>query len=383
MGAMPPNNVPSRTFKTLSRVRPPTALSRGIGVVAGLTALAAGGVAAGFELERRVVASRLRKPGAALEAQDAFFKLRGEVRHVVADDGVSLYAEIDPVESYPSPAGVTPNPELTIVMVHGYALSMDCWHFQREHFRGRANIVLYDQRSHGRSGKSEPSHCRIPQLGNDLARILDELVPEGPIVLMGHSMGGMAIMNLARQRPELFGTRIFGVGLLCTAAALGEVSPIKGIPGSTFTRVATPMMAALNRVPKLVDRSRRAGSDLGFVATKQLAFGYDVPAAYVEFVSAMLAETSLEVVADFYPAFSEVDETGAFEVLAGVETSVLGAREDAITPVVHTQQIIELLPGTHAVTLEDCGHMGMIGRHEKFNDVLQQLIDRVTRNLGR
>lgn len=380
---MPTNSLSSKDKRStgLGRVRNPSALNRGIGLVAGLTALAAGGVAAGFELERRVVASRMRKP--EFEAKDAFFQLRGDVTRVLADDGLSLYAEVDPVEDYPVPTGTRTDPELTIVMVHGYALSMDCWHFQREHFRGRARLVLYDQRSHGRSERSEPSHCRIPQLGRDLARVLEELVPTGPVVLMGHSMGGMTIMNLARTQPELFGTRILGVGLLCTAATLADLSPIKGIPGGTFTKVATPLMAALNRIPNLVDKSRRAGSDLGFVATKQLAFGYDVPASYVEFVSAMLAETSLAVVADFYPAFSEVDETAAFSVLAGVETSVIGGREDAITPLVHTQQIIELLPGAHAVTLEECGHMGMIGHAEKFNDVLQQLVDRVSRNLGR
>ncbi len=379
---MPSTPMSSKTMRPigLGRMRGPSTLSRGIGLVAGLAALAAGGVAAGFELERRVVASRVRKPGP--EANDVFFQLRGDVTRVVADDGLSLYAEVDPAEAYPAPPGTRADPELTIVMVHGYALSMDCWHFQREHFRGQARLVLYDQRSHGRSEKSVAAHCRIPQLGRDLARVLEELVPTGPIVLMGHSMGGMTIMNLARTRPELFGTRILGVGLLCTAAALADLSPIKGIPGSTFTKVATPLMAALNRIPNLVDKSRRAGSDLGFVATKQLAFGYDVPASYVEFVSEMLAETSLEVVADFYPAFSEVDETGAFEVLAGVETAVIGGREDAITPAVHTQQIIELLPGAHAVTLEECGHMGMIGHADEFNEVLQQLVDRVTRNLG-
>lgn len=369
--------------KDVRRARTPSAISRGIAVVAGLTALTAGGVAAGFELERRVVASRLRRPDP--EAAPDFFKLRGDVSHVIADDGISLHAEVDPVEAYAGPTDpqLAIDSDLTIVMVHGYALNLDCWHFQREHFRGRARIVLYDHRSHGRSQKSEPSHCRIPQLGSDLARVLEELAPTGPVVLMGHSMGGMAIMNLARTRPELFGTQIVGVGLLCTAAALSDYSPIQGIPGRTFSKVATPLMAALNRIPGVVDKSRRAGSDLGFVATKQLAFGYDVPASYVEFVSQMLTETSLEVVADFYPAFSEVDETAAFEVLAGVETAVIGGYEDAITPAIHTQQIIELLPGAHSVVLEDCGHMGMIGHAEKFNEVLDQLIDRVERNLGR
>ena len=42
-----------------------------------------------------------------------------------------------------------------------------------------------------------------------------------------------------------------------------------------------------------------------------MAFGSDVPPSYVEFVSEMMAQTPLEVVADFYPAFNELDEYAA------------------------------------------------------------------------
>ena len=43
--------------------------------------------------------------------------------------------------------------------------------------------------------------------------------PEGmPVVLVGHSMGGMTIMALAGRNPALFGTKIIGVVLISTAA---------------------------------------------------------------------------------------------------------------------------------------------------------------------
>ena len=38
------------------------------------------------------------------------------------------------------------------------------------------------------------------------------MVPDGPIVLVGHSMGGMTIVALAELHPELFGDRVVGVG---------------------------------------------------------------------------------------------------------------------------------------------------------------------------
>ena len=110
-----------------------------------------------------------------------------------------LHTEVDEA------AGAT---TLTLVLVHGYALNMDCWHFQRKHYRGLVRQVLYDQRSHGRSTRSAKERCRLDQLTVDLEQVLDEVVGDGPVVLLGHSMGGMTIMRLAQTRPELFGSRV-------------------------------------------------------------------------------------------------------------------------------------------------------------------------------
>ena len=53
------------------------------------------------------------------------------------------------------------------------------------------------------------------------------------MVLAGHSMGGMSIMALARQRPELFGDRVVGVFLLATSAGgLVETGARSGWPSS-------------------------------------------------------------------------------------------------------------------------------------------------------
>ncbi|WP_331714649.1 alpha/beta fold hydrolase [Auraticoccus cholistanensis] len=369
--------MPSIPFR-VGRHREPGGLARAVGVFAGLTALAAGGVAAGLELERRIVGRGSRDRD--VPAED-FFGLRSDGPAVTTSDGLVLHTEVDELADH-QPLGDGPvYPELTVVMVHGYALSLDCFHFQRKHLRGRARLVLYDQRSHGRSPMADPKSCRIDQLGDDLLAVLQQTGVTGPVVLIGHSMGGMTVMNLARRHPELFGDLVAGVVLLSTSPAdLGEHSPIRGIPGRAFSRVVPPTLALLNRVPELVTRSRRAGSDLGFVATKQLAFGTEVPPSYVEFVSEMLAETSLQVVADFYPAFSELDEIAAFPVLAGVETAVVGGQDDTITPIEHTEVIIGLLPGADALVLENSGHMALIEHHLQVDEVIDALLVRVERN---
>lgn len=368
----------------------PGGMLRGLGLIAGVVALAAGGIAAGLELERRVVSKRLRQLPVEHEQ---FFGLRSDGPIVATPDGVTLHTDVDEL-----PDGRSP--KLTIVFVHGYALNLDCWHFQRKHFRARqvsdgpdrldARLVFYDQRSHGRSARSDPDLCRVPQLADDLAQVLDEVVgppaESGPVVLIGHSMGGMTIMHLAQTRPDWFtgaarsagGHSVAGVGLTATSSGdLREHSIIRGLPGRTFARIAPPLMATLNRIPELVERSRKAGSDIGWVVTKQMAFGRrDVPVSYVEFMSQMLGETPLSVVADFYPTFANLDEDAAFEVLARLPTVVIGGVDDMITPVQHTERIIELLPAAESLILEHCGHMGIIEHHQRINPVLDDLVAR-------
>jgi len=346
-------------------------LAAGLGLIASVAALAAGGIAMGIELERRIVAKRITR--GSQEQVEEFFSLRSEGPDVITADGVVLHTELDQGDAE----------DLTVLWVHGYGLNLDCWHFQRLHFRGELRQVFYDQRSHGRSSRSEADLCRLPQLAEDLYQVLQEVVGDTPVVLIGHSMGGMAIMRLAQTRPELFGSQIRGVALLCTSAGqMAEHSPIRGIPGRTFHRIAEPLLAGLNRIPELVAQGRRAGSDLGYVVTRRLAFGSDVPPRYVDFASEMLAEIPLEVVADYFPGFQEVDEFRALEVLSTVPTVVIGGENDVITPIEHTARIIDLLPKAEAIRVEDCGHLGMIEKHEIFNDALDQLLDRVRADLS-
>lgn len=352
-----------------------------LGLAASVLALAGGGVALGLELERRIVSKRLHADRDEVD-DEPFFTLRSSGPDVVTPDGVRLHTEVDelPVGGGDSPSGA--DDPLTLVLVHGYALSLDCWHFQRKLFRHKIRMVLYDQRSHGRSGRSAGELCRVPQLAEDLLQVLDEVVGDGPVVLVGHSMGGMTIMHLALTHPEMFGTRVQGVALFSTAAGeMADYSPIRGLPGRVFGRIVQPTMAALNRIPEVVERGRTAGSDLSFVFTKKGSYGSDVPPSYVEFMNQMLGQTPMSVISDFYPAFAELDEYDAFNVLATVETAVIGGEDDAITPIKHTDKIIELLPGADVRRLPDCGHMGIIEHHEIFNEVLADLITRVRRNL--
>src|SRR5438067_3770167 len=188
---------------------------------------------------------------------------------VGADDGTPLaVSEIEPVHG---------RPELTVVGVHGFALSQRSWHFQRRDLAAlslpRVRQVYYDHRGHGLSGVATEQTSTIEQLARDLDAVLRAIVPDGPIVLMGHSMGGMVIMELAQQNPELFAERVCGVALIATAA--GEVGS-RGLSRGLLSKY-NPVTKGVGELagwqPGLVEFARAASGQLTRQAVRWLAFG--------------------------------------------------------------------------------------------------------------
>ena len=336
---------------------------------AGVLGVAAGAVAAGAMLgvaaERFAVGRRLH--GSAEGEGEDYGRAEGEEHVVITSDGVPLHAEVDGTE------GAGP----TIVLVHGWSLSLQSWWYQRRDLADLGRIVLYDQRGHGRSGRGDRERSTIDQLGDDLARVLDELAP-GPVVLVGHSLGGMTVMALADQCPDLFGERIRAVGLVSTSP--GRLADVTlGVPsaaGRLLRRAVPALFDQLARRPELVERTRRVGSDLELLLTRRYSFASDVPTALVEFVSDMISTTPIETVAEFYPAFSAHDKLAALPVLDGIPTVVIVGEGDVLTPPSHSADIAAAVPSAELVTVPAAGHLVMLEHPATVSAHLRELVER-------
>jgi pimeloyl-ACP methyl ester carboxylesterase len=318
--------------------------------------------------------------------EEGYGTLHSAPIRVEADDGTLLHVEIDEVEP-PQPGGRRPSPGsrprreplLTVVFRHGYALSLDSWHYQRKALRGRYRTVFWDQRGHGRSGTGPDGSATIDQIGKDLHRVLAAVAAEGPLVLVGHSMGGMTVMSLAHQDPGFFDERVLGVALVSTSAGgLGQVD--FGLPrlAPIFHRLAPTAVKALTLTPTLVERGRRIGSDLEALLVRRYAYASPVPAALVRFTADMIASTRLEVISDFLPTFSTHDKREALATLHDHEVLVLVGDGDLLTPVEHSEDIVRRIPGAEHVVVRDSGHLIMLEHPEL---VTMHLIDLVERSL--
>ena len=349
--------------------------TRRAGLVAGIASLVAAGAAVGLAAERYAI-GRIRG-GPDPEGDEPFGRLPADrLRTVTTDDGLPLAVE----EVGPRDA------PLTVVFLHGYCLAMGCWHYQRlglaDMTHPRIRMVFYDARSHGRSARAPTETATIDQLGSDLDRVLAEVVPKGPVVLVGHSMGGMTIMALADQRPELFGRRVIGVALISTSTGrLAEVT--LGLPALTAKLRAPVLPLALRTMRSragLIERSRRIGSDLAWLLTRRYSFGStDVSPRLVEYVGQMIAATPVEVVADFFPALNAHDKLAALGQLADVETLIVVGDKDLLTPVNHSKRMAEVLPRAELLVLEGAGHLAMMERSALVNLRLRAFLHRAAR----
>jgi pimeloyl-ACP methyl ester carboxylesterase len=374
------------------------------GVLGAVLGLAAAGTAVGIAVSRaaarRVGAERLGS-AAGLPAGASDAELREDdplgprsrradrTAVVAADDGVLLSVE---------EVGPTDAP-LTVVFAHGYSLSMASWTFQRKALgaalatangsRPTARLVFYDQRGHGASGRGPAEHSTMQQLGRDLDAVLRARVPYGPVVLVGHSMGGMTVMSLAAQRPELFGRRVVGAALMSTSS--GNLADLDfGMPELlTRMRAAVLPIAAftMRRRPGFAERTRRLAADLISHVTWSLSFASrDVDPALGRYVDSMIAGTPVEVIAEFYPALAGLDQTASLEPLRAVPTLVLTGDSDTLIPPQHSDAIVELLGGPEApdveyVVVHEAGHMVPLERPDEVTAALSALLRRVVADL--
>jgi pimeloyl-ACP methyl ester carboxylesterase len=358
--------VPRVRAKQLQAPGVPHLAKRGalFGVAAGMVVA---GAAVGLVAERYAVGHSFRRRSD--DPVEPLGQLHGNVVPLAADDGVPLHVEV--VE-------VTVGHRVTIVFCHGLALDGGAWHYQRRDLEDVGRLVFWDQRGHGRSGRGRPERATIDQLGADLLRVLDVAAPEGPVVVVGHSMGGMTLMALADQHPELFGPRIIGVVLMATSP--GQLADLTlGVPAAAGRVVRRVLPSALNTVtrwPDLIERSRRATRDVQYVITKRYSFATDVPHWLVQFVVGMHEQTPLDVLAELYPAFDAHDKLEAIGVLNSVETLILAGENDLMTPADHSREMAAALPAAELVVLPRAGHMLMLEHHRVVSDHIRRLVDR-------
>ncbi|MGC1207279.1 MAG: alpha/beta hydrolase [Ornithinimicrobium sp.] len=303
-------------------------------------------------------------------------------QNVVADDGVGLHVEIEE----PSRVVGSGDPEQregrpTVVFSHGYTLDRRSWIHQRKACAAAGyRALVWDHRGHGASGKGRTERYTIDQLGSDLTSVLIQCVPEGPVVLVGHSMGGMAIMALADSHPALVSDRVIGVAFVSTSG--GDMERVTWGLGTRLgvwvnglgPRLATRAAPYQPQVRALWDRMPWLGNEM--VAAS--SFGSAVPRSTAQLTERMMVETDFSVISDFAPTLAEHDKKSVIQAFSDIPALVLVGDRDVLTPAQRSAALAADLPLAEHVLVTRAGHNIMLEHPELISDYILKLVRRAT-----
>src|SRR5262249_44329442 len=201
---------------------------------------------------------------------------------------------------------------------HGVTVSSRVWAKQLDAFPDAGlRAVAFDSRGHGESQAGETGHS-IDNLADDLRTVLEELDLRD-VVLVGHSMGGMAVQAFAIRHPDVLAARVCGLVLLSTSSH--------------------NLVSDARRVRGAVDRVVNVGPDVGtFMKQRNLGlllarigFGDDPQPSHVEATRQMLAACDKQTTREAVSALLHLDFTEGLPGLS-VPTLVVVGSADALTP---------------------------------------------------
>ena len=242
---------------------------------------------------------------------------------------------------------------LPLVFVHGFPLSRGTWQSQVDALRSSNRVIAPDLRGFGESD-SGSGPIAMTQYAADVHALLQHC-GTGPVVLIGHSMGGYVALAFARQFPGM----LQGLVLVGTKAgpdtaevAAGRRATAEKVESEGVQEVIdmmTPrMLAAVNRD---ADRLRQVR---GFMASSK-------PAGVIGALLGMAARP---------------DSTAPLARIV-VPTLVVTGAEDALIPPTESEKLARAIPGAQLCVIPDAGHLVAFEQPDAFNHALADWLTRI------
>jgi len=233
-----------------------------------------------------------------------------------------------------------------ILFVHGWCCSHDNWRHQVAHFSRSHRVIALDQRGHGESDKPNQDYT-VGGFVDDLVWFIGDRGLDRPVIV-GHSMGGLIAMNLARKHPDI-------------ARAIVMVdAPVTPLP-EQLQPVAESTLAALQS-----DAYKQVAE--GFV--RMFMFDANSPPDLVEKLIGAMSEAPQRLM---HTALTDTLNPHTMEP-GRIPVPALYIR--AVTNFATEEEQTERYPGLEIATV-DCAHFIQLEKPDETNALVESLIARV------
>ncbi|WP_326740369.1 alpha/beta fold hydrolase [Streptomyces sp. NBC_01022] len=243
----------------------------------------------------------------------------------------------------------------TAVLVHGLSVTADLWRLHTPHLTDLGmRVVRYDQRAHGRSTRGA-APITLQQLATDLAHVIEELAPHGPLVLAGHSMGGMILQTLTTLRPDLL-PRVHGLLLISTPDGPVTTRSQAGLRNRVVGLGRDLLAATCTHAPTAVDAVRRRLPRSSPWALHRTG----TPSETIRLPSACrrgLHHAATRDIAAFWHALAVIGSRPVNGLRSlGPRLTLLAGTEDTHVPPEHTRALAARIPEARLALVKDATH---------------------------
>src|SRR4051794_26790869 len=128
-----------------------------------------------------------------------------------------------------------------LVLSHGWGLDGAEWVYAVRELGKEFRLVVWDEPGLGDSTEPKNKDFSLEKLAHDLRAVV-EASTTAPVILVGHSIGGMIALTFCRLFPEWMGERLAGLVLTQTTYT-NPVRTTKGAP--LFTAIEKPVLVPL------------------------------------------------------------------------------------------------------------------------------------------
>jgi pimeloyl-ACP methyl ester carboxylesterase len=257
----------------------------------------------------------------------------------------------------------------TMILTHGWGTDSTEWYYTKRALAECFRLIVWDLPGLGKSGGPLDGNYRLEKMADDLAAVV-ELAGTRPVLLLGHSIGGMITLTFWRRYSLTLGRRVTGLVLVNTT----YTNPVLTTSFSKLWRalqapLLTPLLYLTIWVSPIVRLMNWLSYLNGFthIQTALTGFAGHETRGQLDFTAQFTPRCSPAVLARGGLATFAYNEAATL-VSIDVPTLVLTGHLDRVLVPEASAYLRDVIPTAELVCLRPAGHMGLLEQHERFND---------------
>jgi pimeloyl-ACP methyl ester carboxylesterase len=279
----------------------------------------------------------------------------GTVQRVPRPDGTVLHVEFyGPEDGQP------------IILSHGWGSDSTVWYYAKRQLSAHFRVIVWDLPGLGKSSKPKNNDYSLERYARDLEVVVN-LVGK-PVILLGHSMGGMLILTFCRLFPEHLGRQVTGLILVDTTF----INPVKTSIFSKFLRtIQKPLLEPLLYLTIGLSPIVWLMTWLSYlngllhISVELLGYTGTQTRGQLEFSALLSALPWPAVLARGTLAMFKYNETATLSTIDVPVLLIVGASDIVTRPTASIRMKAEL-PQSDLVILKRSGHMSLIEQNQRF-----------------